>query len=75
MLLSQLSGIVNTTTIAHYQHLLEAACARAVKIGAYTYKSIKSILQNGLDLEKLPESSPVVSVAHQNIRGGDYFKN
>ena len=54
---------------------LEAACARAVKIGAYTYKSIKSILQNGLDLEKLPESSPVVSAAHQNIRGGDYFKN
>lgn len=54
---------------------LEAACSRAVRIGAYTYKSIKSILQNGLDRESLPESSPAASVTHQNVRGGDYFKN
>ncbi|MFH0985142.1 MAG: IS21 family transposase [Candidatus Omnitrophota bacterium] len=54
---------------------LEAACARAARIGAYTYKSVKSILVNGLDRKNLPEISTAVSVAHQNIRGGDYFDN
>ena len=40
---------------------LEAACRRAVQVGAYSYKSVKSILDNGLDrqaVEPEPFSAP-----------------
>jgi transposase len=56
---------------------LEAACRRALKIGACSYKSIESILKNELDKKPLPEppkpSSPVPS--HDNIRGPQYYDN
>jgi transposase len=60
---------------AYSEPRLESACARAVRIGAYTYRSVKSILKNGLDRETLPKISQAVAVPHQNIRGGDYFNN
>ena len=53
---------------------LDAAAARAIEIGALTYGSVKSILDNKLDqlatdpLE--PEHQPL---RHRNIRGGGYF--
>jgi transposase len=54
---------------------LEAACRRALKIGACSYKSIESILKNELDKKPLPEppkpSSPPPS--HDNIRGPKYY--
>jgi len=54
---------------------LEAACRRALKIGACSYKSIESILKNELDQKPLPEppkpSSPLPS--HDNIRGPKYY--
>lgn len=54
---------------------LEAACRRALKIGACSYKSIDSILKNELDKKPLPEppkpSSPPLS--HDNIRGPKYY--
>jgi transposase len=54
---------------------LEAACRRALKIGACSYKSIESILKNELDQKPLPEppkpSSPPAS--HANIRGPEYY--
>jgi len=52
---------------------LESACRRALFFGTNTYKSVKSILEKGLDrapLEKAPESKPIL---HQNIRGKEYF--
>jgi transposase len=56
---------------------LEAACRRALKIGACSYKSIDSILKNELDKKPLPEppkpSSPPLS--HDNIRGPKYYDN
>ena len=55
---------------------LEKACERALKIGATTYKSIESILRNGLDQQPLPQdtASPAVTTApHSNIRGADYY--
>lgn len=54
---------------------LEAACARALKFQACSYKSVKSILETGsdrqLDSQPLSETSPLV---HENIRGGCYFE-
>jgi transposase len=53
---------------------LEAACRRALRIGACSYKSIESILRQGLDRQALPEpAQPPLSIAHENIRGADYY--
>jgi transposase len=54
---------------------LEAACKRAVHINALSYRSIESILKNGLDQKPLPEmDSKKVPVKHKNIRGAAYYK-
>ena len=55
---------------------LEAACRRAVAIQAMSYKSVRSILQNGLDHQALApeEDSPEMKpLDHPNIRGADYY--
>jgi transposase len=52
---------------------IEAAARRGNDIGATTYGSIKSILQNGLDRafnQNTPEPSPI---RHANIRGRGYY--
>ncbi|MBI5183464.1 MAG: hypothetical protein HY999_03775 [Nitrospinae bacterium] len=58
----------------HYPNeRLEAACRRALAIGGYSYKSIRSILEKGLDREPLSHIEPQPYIEHENIRGGDYF--
>jgi transposase len=53
---------------------LEAACARALVLKAYSYKSVESILKQGLDRQQLPESlSSEKPVLHYNIRGREYY--
>ena len=52
---------------------LEAACQRAMTIGARTYGSIASILKTGLDRafdDPAPEAAPL---QHANIRGRGYY--
>jgi len=54
---------------------MESAAERAVLTGAVSYKSVKSILRNGLDSEPAarppePRSSP----PHENLRGPEYFQ-
>lgn len=55
---------------------LEAACARAEQLGAFSRKSIESILRNGLDRQQLlipanDHHTPLDD--HENIRGADYY--
>ncbi|MFH1123066.1 MAG: IS21 family transposase [Pseudomonadota bacterium] len=52
---------------------LDAACARALLMGAYSYKSVKLILKNNLDGKELPPERPGPSVTHENIRGNTYY--
>ncbi len=54
---------------------LEAACQRALRLGATSYKSLQSILKNGLDRQALPEAEEATPkpIAHPNIRGGGYY--
>jgi transposase len=53
---------------------LEAACRRAIKIGSCSYKSIDSILRQGLDRQALPEQQELsLSIEHDNIRGSNYY--
>lgn len=54
---------------------LEAACQRAVVIGALTRRSVASILAQGLDAQPLPEPPPQLALpAHENIRGACYYQ-
>ncbi len=53
---------------------LEAACARAIHIGAKTRKSIISILASGLDQVPLNEpTGSTLTTHHENIRGSQYY--
>jgi transposase len=52
---------------------LEAACSRALNIGARSYSSVNSILKNNLERQRpaMPADGP--AIAHDNIRGPTYF--
>lgn len=58
---------------------LDNACQRAIAIGSPSLKSIKSILQNGLDQLALPlaeednDNHKPLSNDHGNIRGPEYY--
>jgi transposase len=55
---------------------LEAACRRALKIGACSYKSIESMLKQGLDHTPLPAKAKAQLVLdHDNIRGPKYYQS
>jgi len=51
---------------------MEAACAKAHALGAFSYSSVKSILKKNLDAGEVKQALlPLPS--HENIRGGDYY--
>jgi transposase len=52
---------------------LEAACARALAVQATSYKSVKSILEHGLDARPLPAPAAAEVIDHHNIRGAEYY--
>lgn len=54
---------------------LEQACTRAISLAACSYRSIKSMLQTGLDRQPLLNLplAPVV-IHHLNVRGADYYQ-
>lgn len=54
---------------------LERACRRARALAAPSYRSVESILKHGLDQQPLPTApSPTAPpVAHENVRGADYY--
>jgi transposase len=54
---------------------LEAACGRAVRIHGLSYRSIRSILERGLDRQEPagPRSAPL-PLDHENIRGATYYQ-
>ena len=65
-------GILHLTK-QYSKDRLEAACRRALSIRGTSYKSIRSILENGLDQVPVPVPSVLPSPLHENIRGGDYY--
>ena len=53
---------------------LDAACARALKLNAAGYRSIHSILKNGLDRQiPAPSSQTSLPLEHANVRGPEYY--
>jgi transposase len=56
---------------------LEAACRRAVALNACSYRSLKSILETGLDRQSLEAVAPppAHSQLHVNVRGPNYYRS
>ena len=53
---------------------LEAAASRALEIGARTYGSVKSILENNLDRRASQQrTTSDTAILHSNIRGARYY--
>lgn len=53
---------------------LEAACARALDIGASSLTSVRSILNTGLDRQRSPKGDvQEAAFHHPNVRGSDYY--
>jgi len=52
---------------------LNNACRRALTAGARSYKHVKAILKNRLDEVPLVVTDDGLPIAHENIRGPDYY--
>jgi len=53
---------------------LDAACGRAMEIGANSLSSVRSILRNKLDQQTNPNSAQTEAAFHHaNVRGADYY--
>ena len=53
---------------------VEAACERALLIGACCYKSVESILKKSLDQVPISGTPAATTPPHDNIRGAEYFE-
>jgi transposase len=52
---------------------LEAACLRAHALGATSYRSVRSILERGLDREPGSDTVTPPALMHANVRGAGYY--
>jgi transposase len=52
---------------------LEAACTRAVAVGARSYRHVDSILSHGLDQVEQSEPAATAPRRHENVRGPGYY--
>jgi transposase len=52
---------------------LEGVCTRALAIRCYSYRSVKSILDKGVDRIPAKTHAPSVRIEHANLRGAGYY--
>jgi len=52
---------------------LEAACARALAAGGTSYRSVRSILERGLDGAPAEAGAAPPQLTHANLRGPGYY--
>ncbi len=54
---------------------VEAACSRALAVNACSYRSVKSILETGLDHQSIEEAKTPDAhrITHANVRGAAYY--
>jgi len=53
----------------------EAACARALVMSSFSYRSVESILAHNLDSQPLPDTRPSSAHPHhRNVRGSQYYR-
>lgn len=70
----QCRGIFHLASKVYTPERVEAACERAIAIQSPTYRSVVSILKNGLDINPLSPPLAAPSIDHRNIRGTLYYK-
>jgi hypothetical protein len=49
---------------------LEKACERALALRALSYRAVRTLIQNPI----APTTSPALDLAHENVRGAEYFQ-
>jgi len=54
---------------------LDAACCRALAFSAVSYKSVKAILEKGLDRVDEATGPTLAPLDHDNIRGGANYEH
>jgi len=53
---------------------LELACDRALRLRAIGFRSVKNLLEKGLETADVPENDEVsLPLFHDNVRGSDYY--
>ena len=54
---------------------VDAACARALHLRSYSYRSVESILKHSLDGQPLPGTHParLAHPGYSNVRGARYY--
>jgi len=54
---------------------MERACGRALTLRAISYRSVKNILEKGLENAELPQETDELCppLFHENLRGSDYY--
>ncbi len=53
---------------------LDAACSRALRAGARSYRHVDAILKNGLDRVPVNDAPPTTTpITHENIRGPEHY--
>jgi hypothetical protein len=52
---------------------VEAACERALQMGARSFTSVKSILKNNPETKRPKAATDVLAIRHNDIRGPGYF--
>lgn len=58
---------------AYGNERLEAACRRAARLRAVTYRSLASILKHGLDRQTAAPLQAALPLQHDNVRGPSYY--
>jgi transposase len=56
---------------------VEAACARCMRVGVRSYRSVESVLRHGLDAVAIDDlaGDTETPIDHANVRGRDYYLN
>lgn len=53
---------------------LEAACGRAMLVGARSYRHVESVLKHGLDSLPISEAPNAIPIVHEQLRGPTYYQ-
>jgi len=64
-------GIIRLAKL-HSPERVDEACSRALELGAYNYKSVKSLLEHKLERVR-PNLRETVIPLHDNVRGRSYY--
>lgn len=66
-------GIVRLAK-AYSPERVENACKRALEIEAYNYRSVKSLLERGLENIVMAGENTTIVPLHRNVRGREYYR-